>query len=180
MHDHLTNFSQIGVPQLLARPLFLCCCKPAKESINIGQYFVIGLMVQYPMFQARQIYWSKDGATRLKGEMSIEEVWESHGRAGPHSPVSPSPCRSRPDPSPCACRPAVLLHASVCPKPPLLPCVPLPFTETRLHQPCQPKPPTSTTGNGAGPPYLAAHIVPEHIVRGGPRPQTVRRDVQTL
>ena len=38
------------------------------------------------MFLARQIYWSKDGTTPLKGE----QVWESHGRAGPESPVSPS------------------------------------------------------------------------------------------
>ena len=40
------------------------------------------------MFQARQIYQLKDGATQLKGERSLEEVWESHGKAAPRSPVS--------------------------------------------------------------------------------------------
>ena len=33
------------------------------------------------MFQARQIYRSKDGATLLKGEHSLEKVWERNGQA---------------------------------------------------------------------------------------------------
>ena len=47
---------------------FGSCCTPAKESINTGQYFVIGLMVTYPMFRARLIYRSRNGKTPLKGE----------------------------------------------------------------------------------------------------------------
>ena len=54
---------------------------PAKESINIGQYFVIGLTVPYPMFRARQIYWSTDGATPLKGARILEDIWERRAPA---------------------------------------------------------------------------------------------------
>ena len=62
----------------------------ASQGNNIGQYFVIGLMVPYPMYRARQIYQSKDGATLLKVEQSLEGVWESHGRGSSPASLFPS------------------------------------------------------------------------------------------
>ena len=46
------------------------------------------------MFWTRKIYRSKDEATPLKGERSLKEVWESHGRAAPRSPASLYPLHS--------------------------------------------------------------------------------------
>ena len=126
-------------------------CFLAYQPLKLQILGSILLMVPYPMFQARQIYRSKDRTTLLRGERNLEEVWESHGQAVPLSLVSLLPShhtvgkrahqpatsrgplrkgagKGRTPESMDLCRPPALQHAGPHRQPPHLAAFLLPFT----------------------------------------------------